>query len=153
MSKNTNKKAKGESTEEFDGVIASKVRFPLYVYPETMKTVDMIYKSDNCNTKTEFIEKAVRFYCGYLMQNKPELVSYLAPQICTITDGIIKGSEQRLARRYGCAGTRQPDAPRPRASGKATDRPSRMPVARTWRRRHQRRPPPFRQNPFCSVPC
>ena len=37
-------KAKGESTEEFDGVIASKVRFPLYVYPETMKTVDMIYK-------------------------------------------------------------------------------------------------------------
>lgn len=98
MSKNTNKKAKGENTEEFDGVIASKVRFPLYVYPETMKTVDMIYKSDNCNTKTEFIEKAVRFYCGYLMQNKPELVSYLAPQICTITDGIIKGSEQRLAR-------------------------------------------------------
>ena len=69
MSKNTNKKAKGENTEEFAGITASKVRLPLYVYPETMKTVDMIYKSDNCNTKTEFIEKAVRFYCGYLMQN------------------------------------------------------------------------------------
>ena len=55
-------------------------------------------KGDNCVSKTEFIEKAVRFYCGYLLQNKPELVSYLAPQICTITDGIIKGSEQRLAR-------------------------------------------------------
>ena len=69
MSKNTNKKAKSENTEEFAGITASKVRFPLYVYPETMKTVDMIYKSDNCNTKTEFVEKAVRFYCGYLMQN------------------------------------------------------------------------------------
>ena len=32
------------------------------------------------------------------MQNKPELVEYLAPQIGTITDGIIKGSEQRLSR-------------------------------------------------------
>ncbi len=98
MSKNTNKKANGADTEDFAGVTASKVKFPLYVYPETMKTINMIYKSDNCSTKTEFIEKAVRFYCGYLMQNKPELVSYLAPQICTITDGIIKGSEQRLAR-------------------------------------------------------
>ena len=98
MSKSTNKKAKGADTEDFAGVTASKVKFPLYVYPETMKTINMIYKSDNCNTKTEFIEKAVRFYCGYLMQNKPELINYLAPQICTITDGIIKGSEQRLAR-------------------------------------------------------
>ena len=32
------------------------------------------------------------------MQNKPELVEYLAPQIGTITEGIIKGSEQRLSR-------------------------------------------------------
>ena len=38
------------------------------------------------------------FYCGYLLQNKPELIDYLAPQISTITDGIVKGSEQRLAR-------------------------------------------------------
>jgi len=52
MSKNTNKKAKGENTEEFAGITASKVRFPLYVYPETMKTVDMIYKSDK-SSKSE----------------------------------------------------------------------------------------------------
>ena len=32
------------------------------------------------------------------MQNKPELTDCLAPQIGTITDGIVKGSEQRLAR-------------------------------------------------------
>ena len=38
------------------------------------------------------------FYCGYLLQNKPELIDYLAPQIGTITDGIVKGSEQRLVR-------------------------------------------------------
>ena len=84
MSKNTNKKAKGENTEEFAGITASKVRFPLYVYPETMKTVDMIYKSDNCNTKTEFIEKAVRFYSGYLMQNNSGVFNIAVPSISII---------------------------------------------------------------------
>lgn len=98
MSKNTKGKDNGGFTEELDGVTASKIKFPLYVYPETMKTVNSLYKGDNCSTKTEFIEKAIRFYCGYLLQNKPELVEYLAPQIGTITDGIIKGSEQRLSR-------------------------------------------------------
>jgi len=44
------------------------------------------------------MEKAIRFYCGYLLQNKPALVDYLAPQIATITEGIVKGTEQRLSR-------------------------------------------------------
>ena len=30
--------------------------------------------------------------------NKPELIEYLAPQVGTIVDGIIKGTEQRLSR-------------------------------------------------------
>ena len=106
--------------EENDGVTAEKIKFPLYVFPETMKTVDILYKSDNCSSRTEFMEKAIRFYCGYLLQNKlrlvlqkitairfycgyllqnkPELVDYLAPQIATITEGIVKGTEQRLSR-------------------------------------------------------
>jgi len=88
----------GETTKDFDGVIAEKMRFTVYLFPETMKTINSLYKGDSCSTKSEFIEKAIRFYSGYLLQNKPELVEYLAPQICTITDGIIKGSEQRLSR-------------------------------------------------------
>lgn len=98
MSKNIKGKKYAETSEKTDGVTASKVKFPLYIYPETMKTIESLYKADNCSTKTEFIERAIRFYCGYLLQNKPELVEYLAPQIGTITDGIIKGSEQRLSR-------------------------------------------------------
>ena len=81
--------------EENDGVTAEKIKFPLYVFPETMKTVDILYKSDNCSSRTEFMEKAIRFYCGYLLQNKPELVDYLAPQIATITEGIVKGAVKK----------------------------------------------------------
>lgn len=93
-----NKDNNGGGTGDFNGTIANKTRFGVYFFPETLKTVDCLYKSNNCSNRSEFIEKAVRFYCGYLLQNKPELVEYLAPQIGTITDGIIKGSEQRLSR-------------------------------------------------------
>lgn len=91
-------KNNADIAEENDGVTAEKIKFPLYVFPETMKTVDILYKSDNCSSRTEFMEKAIRFYCGYLLQNKPELVDYLAPQLATLTEGIVKGTEQRLTR-------------------------------------------------------
>lgn len=97
-SKIQKEKKNSENTADFNDVAGEKVKFPLYVYPETMRTVEMLYRSDNCSSKTEFIEKAIRFYCGYLLQNKSELVDYLAPQIGTIVDGIVKGTEQRLSR-------------------------------------------------------
>lgn len=59
-------KNNADIAEENDGVTAEKIKFPLYVFPETMKTVDILYKSDNCSSRTEFMEKAIRFYCGYL---------------------------------------------------------------------------------------
>ena len=94
-SKNRKSSEKSERSGICDDV---KVKFPLYVFPETMKTVDILYKSDNCSSRTECMEKAIRFYCGYLLQNKPELVDYLAPQLATLTEGIVKGTEQRLSR-------------------------------------------------------
>ncbi len=98
MSKVKKMTAKGDSAKDEAAVSAPKIKFTIYVFPETMKTIECLYKGDNCVSKTEFIEKAVRFYCGYLLQNKPELIDYLAPQIGTITDGIVKDSEQRLSR-------------------------------------------------------
>ncbi|HPY85947.1 MAG TPA: hypothetical protein PLS20_13080 [Ruminococcus flavefaciens] len=98
MSKNKKSKKSADVSANYDGVYAPKIRFPLYIYPETMKTVESIYKSDNCSTKTEFMEKAIRFYCAHLMQNKPELIEYLAPQIAHIVEGYIMGTEQRLSR-------------------------------------------------------
>ena len=98
MSKYAKSKKNTDVSANYDGVYAPKIRFPLYIYPETMKTVESIYKSDNCSTKTEFMEKAIRFYCTHLMQNKPELIEYLAPQIAHIVEGYIMGTEQRLSR-------------------------------------------------------
>ena len=53
-------KNNADIAEENDGVTAEKIKFPLYVFPETMKTVDILYKSDNCSSRTEFMEKAIQ---------------------------------------------------------------------------------------------
>lgn len=75
-----------------------KVKFPLYIFPDTMQKVDMLYEADNCKSKTEFIEKAVRFYCGYLLNREHTATEFIAPQLATMTEGIVRGSEQRLSR-------------------------------------------------------
>ena len=99
MKSETNKKSvNNANTAVSNNVAEEKIKFPLYVFPDTMEKVDMLYEIDNCRSKTEFMEKAIRFYCGYLLQNKPELVDYLAPQLATLTEGIVKGTEQRLSR-------------------------------------------------------
>ena len=86
------------NTEISNNVTEEKLRFPLYMYQDTMEKVDMLYESDDCRSKTEFIEKAIRFYCGYIMSNEKTSVDYIASQLSVITEGIIKGTEQRLSR-------------------------------------------------------
>ena len=68
----------------------------VYFQPETIKKIEQEYKEDNCASKTEFIEKAVKFYIGYLRQQ--EEVNYLSPLITETVKAQIKGTEQRLAR-------------------------------------------------------
>ena len=43
-----------------------KIKFPLWLMPETKATVECLYRQDGCNSQSEFIEKAILFYCGYL---------------------------------------------------------------------------------------
>lgn len=91
-------KNNADIAEENDGVTAEKIKFPLYVFPETMKTVDILYKSDNCSSRTEFMEKAIRFYCGYLLNKEHTATEFIAPQLTAMAEGIVKGTEQRLSR-------------------------------------------------------
>ena len=45
----------------FDNVASEKLKFPLYIFPDTMEKVNMLYEIDNCRSKTEFMEKAIGF--------------------------------------------------------------------------------------------
>ncbi len=74
----------------------AKQKMAVYFQPETIKKIEQEYREDNCASKTEFIEKAVKFYIGYLRQQ--EEVNYLSPMITETVKSQIKGTEQRLAR-------------------------------------------------------
>ena len=43
-----------------------KIRIPLWIYPSTEEKILKNYEADNCKSPSEFIEKAILFYCGYL---------------------------------------------------------------------------------------
>ncbi len=74
----------------------NKVKFALWAYPQTMKDVETHYKGDNCRSQSEFIEKAIKFYVGYLDEEKS--VDYISPLITETVKSTIKGTEQRLSR-------------------------------------------------------
>ncbi len=74
----------------------NKVKFALWAYPQTMKDVETHYKGDNCRSQSEFIEKSIKFYVGYLDEEKS--VDYISPLITETVKSTIKGTEQRLSR-------------------------------------------------------
>ena len=43
-----------------------KIKFPLWLMPETKSTVERLYRQDGCSSQREFMERGILFYCGYL---------------------------------------------------------------------------------------
>ncbi len=74
----------------------NKIKFPLWVYPKTMKDVEQHFRNDNCRSQSEFIERAIKFYIAYLDEEKH--VNYLSPLITETVAATIKGSEQHITR-------------------------------------------------------
>ena len=74
----------------------TKIRVPLWIYPSTLDEIKNIYEADNCKSPSEFIEKAINFYIGFLKQEKN--VNYLSPRITSSVEAVINGSEQRINR-------------------------------------------------------
>ena len=74
----------------------NKKKFPLWMYPETRKLVSDWYKRDNCQSQSEFIEKAIRFYCGYI--SAEEGVRFLPAAITTAMTGMMDSLENRMSR-------------------------------------------------------
>lgn len=73
-----------------------KTRIPLWIYPSTMEEVDLLMEKDNCRTRSEFIEKAVQFYCGYLKAEQKN--TYLPVAVSSAIEGRLGGAENRISR-------------------------------------------------------
>ncbi len=74
----------------------NKIKFPLWVKPKTMETVKEMYKGDDCRSQSEFIEKAIHAYVGYLRaDNSPGMLpNYMVSTMKAIVDS----SDTRMCR-------------------------------------------------------
>lgn len=73
-----------------------KERFTLWMNHSTFDKIKKNYREDNCEKKSEFIEKAVNFYCGYLNMNSR--VNFLSPVLEDIMKKLFKKSDDRISR-------------------------------------------------------
>lgn len=73
----------------------SKERFSLRITPETADMIEKNYRADGCITKSEFIEKAILFYCGYITAN--DYREYFPNVIVSTTKGMLDSFENRMA--------------------------------------------------------
>ena len=74
---------------------SEKAKYTLYIDPAVLKRVDDLYKQDGCKSKSEFIEKAVSFYCGYLTAENYR--DYLPKVILSTVQGTLDSFENRMA--------------------------------------------------------
>ena len=73
-----------------------KRKFALWIRPSLLEEVDSLYQKDNCASRSEFMEKALQFYIGYLTCNHAQ--DYLAQVIPSTVKGIVDEGSNRMGR-------------------------------------------------------
>ena len=76
-------------------MVKGKEKFALWLTPECRQLVDNCYADDQCQSRSEYIEKAVWFYSGFLHAEKAE---HYLPKIL---QQILAGTLERFAERIG----------------------------------------------------
>lgn len=79
-----------------DGRKENKRRFQFWVKPSTLELVGRYMEDDNCSSQSEFIEKAVLFYTGYL--STKENKSYFPNIVTSTLKGIVAESDNKQSR-------------------------------------------------------
>ena len=77
------------------GMAGNKIKFPLWITPECKQLVDDCYADDQCQSRSEYIEKAILFYTGFLYAEKAD--RYLPK----VLQQILFGTLDRFAERIG----------------------------------------------------
>ena len=44
----------------------NKKKYAVWLHPETKNEIEELFAKDNCHSQSEFVEKAIRYYIGYL---------------------------------------------------------------------------------------
>lgn len=76
-------------------MVEGKIKFPLWIAPETKEIIAESFRQDNCKSMSEFVEKAILFYSGYLHARRAE---YYLPRVL---GSVLQGTLGIFADRIG----------------------------------------------------
>ncbi len=74
----------------------NKVRKAFYVEEDILEQVDSLLQQANVKSRNEFVNRALKFYIGYLTSEKIE--NYMLSTISSVMHATVKDSENRMAR-------------------------------------------------------
>lgn len=75
-------------------MVEGKDKFALWITPEAKREVESHFKEDNCKSKSEYIEKAIRFYSGYL--DTQNAGAYLPRVLSDVLEGKLGAFGKRM---------------------------------------------------------
>ena len=82
--------------EEFWKMKGEKNRHTVWLTDDAWELVEERYQKDNCSTKNEYIEKAIRFYSGYLDAERAD--EYLPRVLAQVLEGKMDAFGKRIGR-------------------------------------------------------
>ena len=71
----------------------NKTRIPAWLRPSTIRHIDGWLETANCKSRSEFIEKSMHFYIGYL--GAKDASEYLPDELTATLQEIVTGSADR----------------------------------------------------------
>ena len=77
-------------------MVKGKKKFALWLTPGGFKKMEEQYRKDGCKSRSEFIERAIDFYCGFL--NTDRCGDYLPQAVSSTIDGALLTFGDRLGR-------------------------------------------------------
>ena len=72
----------------------NKTRIPAWLRPSTIRRMDGWLETANCKSRSEFIEKSLHFYMGYL--GAEDASEYLSDALTATLRGIMSSNANRL---------------------------------------------------------
>ena len=72
-----------------------KQKFPLWIYPSTMDMIERYLEKSGCRSKSDFIEKAILFYAGFLAAQTYQ--DYIPNVVISCMKGSLRLFERRTS--------------------------------------------------------
>ncbi len=72
----------------------NRIRISIWLKPDVLSRMDGWLEADNCKSRGEFTEKALRFYMGYLATE--DVSEYLSAALVATLRGILADNANRL---------------------------------------------------------